>query len=138
MRQLLRLIGTRYGAAVSIVVVIAIVVAFGKLVGGSRAPSSFGSDQGSPAATVSAPADASGSAASDDGVGPEMDASASPSTSPGAAGADTIAVNFTKAWLNHHNISAADWHKGIAKYSTKTLSDRLEGVDPGAGPAAPG
>jgi hypothetical protein len=46
-----------------------------------------------------------------------------------------VAVNFAKAWLNHHGVSAADWHKGIAKFSTQTLADRLDGVDPGSVPA---
>jgi hypothetical protein len=136
MRQVLRLIGNRYGAAVSILIVIAVVVAFGKLVGGSRTPSSVGSDQGPPAVSISAPVVASStSPVPDDGVGPEMDASTSPSMSPGAPAPESVAVDFTKAWLNHHNISAADWHKGVAKYSTKTLSDRLDGVDPGSVPA---
>ena len=43
--------------------------------------------------------------------------------------------NSSRLFTNHHNVSAADWHKGIAKYSTKTLSDRLDGVDPGSVPA---
>ena len=133
MRQVLRFLGNRYGAAVSILVVIAVVVAFGKLVGGSRAETPLGSDQGPP--PVAASTAGSSSAEPDDGVGAGVDAAAPPSTSPGAAKPETVAVDFAKAWLNHHNISAADWHKGIAKYSTRTLSDRLDGVDPGSVPA---
>jgi hypothetical protein len=134
MRQVLRFLGNRYGAAVSILVVIAVVVAFGKLVGGSRTETPVGSGQAPPQVTVSTGASSSGEP--DDGVGPPgVDAAAPPSTSPGTAAPEVVAVNFTKAWLNHHNISAADWHKGIAKYSTKTLSDRLDGVDPGSVPA---
>ena len=134
MRQVLRLIGNRYGAAVSILVVIAVVVAFGKLVGGSRTGAQAGGQQ-PPAAVVTAPPGASTSPLADDGLGPGQDVAPSASISSGAAGPQIVAVDFTKAWLNHHNVSAADWHKGIAKYSTKTLSDRLDGVDPGSVPA---
>jgi|SRR5947207_5611326 len=134
MRQVLRFLGNRYGAAVSILVVIAVVVAFGKLVGGSRTETPLGSDQGPPPVAAGAPSGSS-SAEPDDGVGASADAGAPPSTSPGAATPQTVAVDFAKAWLNHHDISAANWHKGIAKYSTKTLSDRLDGVDPGSVPA---
>lgn len=133
MLQVLRLIGNRYGAAVSILVVIAVVVAFGKLVGGSRNTPLTG--PAPPAAVETAPPGASTSPEPDDGLGPGQDAAPSASMSPGAAGAQTVAVDFAKAWLNHHNISAGDWHKGIAKYSTKTLADRLDGVDPGSVPA---
>ncbi len=135
MRQVLRLVGNRYGAAVSILLVIAVVVVFGKLVSGSRTGSPLGSDQGPPTITASTPAEPSASPESDDGLvlGPES--STPPSTSPGAARPETVAVEFAKAWLNHHGISAADWHKGLAKYTTQTLSDRLDGVDPGSVPA---
>jgi hypothetical protein len=135
MRQVLRLIGNRYGAAVSILLVIAVVVAFGKLLGGSRTGSDLGSDQRPPANSVSTVPDTSTSPVPDDGLvlGPEP--SAPPSTSPGTAAAETVAVEFTKAWLNHHGVSAADWHRGVAKYTTKTLADRLDGVDPGSVPA---
>src|SRR5437773_3610474 len=104
MRQVLRLIGNRYGAAVSILVVIAVVVAFGKLVGGSR-PGTQVSGQAPPAAAVTTPPSASSSPVPDDGLGPGQDASAPPSTKPGAAPPETVAVAFAKAWLNHHNIS---------------------------------
>jgi|SRR5437762_481841 len=134
MRQVLRFLGNRYGAAVSILVVIAVVVAFGKLVGGSRTETPVGSGQGPAPAATGTPTTAS-SSEPDDGLGPGVDAAAPPSTKPGATAPETVAVDFTKAWLNHHNISAADWHKGIAKYSTRTLSDRLDGVDPGSVPA---
>jgi hypothetical protein len=135
MRQVLRLIGNRYGAAASILLVIAVVVVFGKLVGGSRSSSDSGSDQGPPATSISAGANSTTSPAPDDGLALGPDTSVAPSASSGAAKAETVALDFAKAWLNHHGVSAANWYKGVAKYSTKTLADRLDGVDPGSVPA---
>jgi hypothetical protein len=135
MRQVLRLIGNRYGAAASILLVIAVVVVFGKLVGGSRTGSELGPDQGPPATAVSTGAGSTSSPAPDDGLALGPDTAAAPTPSSGAAPAETVAVNFAKAWLNHHGVSAANWHKGVSKYSTKTLADRLDGVDPGSVPA---
>src|SRR5438309_1500180 len=134
MRQILRLIGNRYGAAVSILLVIAIVVAFGKLAGGSHGRSDAGADQGPPVSSISTGAGTS-SPEPDDGLELGPDSSAPPSSSPGTTSPAAVAVEFTKAWLNHHSITAADWHKGVAKYTTQALSDRLDGVDPGAVPA---
>src|SRR2546421_11720736 len=136
MRQILRLIGNRYGAAASILLVIAVVVLFGKLLGGSRTGSDLGSGQGQPATSVSTGAESSTSPAPDDGLALGPDTSAAPSPSSGAAKAETVAVDVTNAWLNHHGISAANWHKGVSKYSTKTLADRLDGLDPRSVPAA--
>jgi hypothetical protein len=135
MRQVLRLIGNRYGAAVSILLVIAVVVAFGKLVGGSRTGSDVGSNQGPPATSISTGPATTRSPVPDDGLALGPDTSTPPSPSSGAAAAETVAVDFAKAWLNHHGVSAANWHKGVSKYATKTLADRLDGVDPGSVPA---
>jgi hypothetical protein len=135
MRQVLRLVGNRYGAAVSILLVVAVVVAFGKLSGGSRTGSDPGSDQGAPGITAETSPDATTSTEPDDGVAIGADPSARPSASAGAVAPETVAVDFAKAWLNHHGISAADWHKAVSKYSTKALADRLDGVDPGSVPA---
>src|SRR5436309_10061793 len=132
MRQVLRLIGNRYGAAATILFVIAVVVVFGKLVGGSRTGADLGTDSGPPVTSISTGTTSTTSPGPDDGLALGPDTSAAPSPSAGAANAETVAVDFTKAWLNHHGINAANWHKGVAKYSTKTLADRLEGVDPGA------
>ncbi len=133
MRQVLRLVGNRYGAAVTLLVVIAVVVGFGRLAGSGHPNVATGH----PGAVGVNPPAAGLSSQPDDGViqsaGPET--SIVPSTSPGAAGPQTVAADFARAWLNHHGVDAATWHKGIAKYSTKTLADRLDGVDPGSVPA---
>ena len=135
MRLVLRFIGNRFGAAATILFVIAVVIVFGKLVGGSRTGTDLGTDSGPPVTSVSTGATGTTSPEPDDGLGLGPDTSAAPSPSAGAANAETVAVDFTKAWLNHHGTTAANWHKGVAKYSTKTLADRLDGVDPGSVPA---
>ena len=58
-----------------------------------------------------------------------------PSTSPGAPMPQKVATDFTSAWLNHLNISAADWHRAVSRYATKDLADKLDGTDPEAVPA---
>jgi hypothetical protein len=133
MRQVLRLLGNRYGAAVSILVVIAVVIGFGKLAGAGR-HNSIDTTLPPPATAGTAPTPST-SPEPDDGLVDGGDTSAAPSTSPGGANAQTVAVAFATAWLNHHNTTATQWHKGIATYATKSLSDRLEGVDPGSVPA---
>ena len=135
MRPVLRLISNRYGAAVVLLVVIAVVVGFGRLVSGARSDGGNTARGGLATSTISAPA-TSGSPQPDDGDVDVSPASpAAPSLSPGAASPESVATDFAKAWLNHRGISAADWHKDIVKYATKSLADRLDGVDPESVPA---
>lgn len=129
MRTVLRLLGTRYGAAVALIVLIAIVVGFGKLVGGSRSDqSSLGSG------TVLNSPSASSSQLGDDGVG-EPPSPPPPSTSPGAADPETVAMDFTQKWLHHNGVTADQWLAALRPYATKELQDRLSGVDPLTVPA---
>jgi hypothetical protein len=129
MRTVLRLLGTRYGAAVALIVLIAIVVGVGKLVGGSRpdqAPLGSG--------TVLDSASPSSSQLGDDGVG-EPPSAPAPSTSPGAAVPETVAMDFTQRWLHHDGVTADQWLAALRPYATKALQDRLSGVDPLTVPA---
>jgi hypothetical protein len=136
MRQVFRLIGTRYGAAMTILLLIAVIVGFSKLLGHGTPASGPVAGGGGQDRGTSIGTGAQGSASPDnEGYVDGRESSAPPSTSPGAASPETVAVQFAQAWLNHHNISAAAWHKGIAKYSTKALADRFDGVDPGSVPA---
>jgi hypothetical protein len=131
MRQVFRLIGNRYGAALMLVFVIAVVIAFGRLLGGPAHPPPGGYLPG-PGATV----DTTSSPIPDDGLDEPSASPAPPSMSPGAAPARTVALNFAKAWLHHVGVSAADWHTGLSRYSTKSLMDRLNGADPAGVPAS--
>jgi hypothetical protein len=122
-RTILRLLGTRYGAAVALLVLIAIVVGVGKLVGGSRPDqTSLGSG------TVLDSPSANSSQLGDDGVG-EPPSPPPPSTSAGAAGPETVA-------MDHDGVTADQWLATLRPYATKALQDRLSGVDPLTVPAS--
>jgi len=129
-RTVLRLLGTRYGAAVALLVLIALVVGVGKLVGGSRpdqAPLGSGTVINSPSPNPSR--------LGDDGVG-EPPSPPPPSTSPGATDPSTVAMDFTQKWLHHDGVTADQWLAALRPYATKALQDRLSGVDPLTVPAS--
>lgn len=132
MRQVLRLLGNRYGAALVLVFLIAVVVGFGKLVGHVRPGSDTGQIAPPP---VVATETTTSSPEPDDGDVAPTGSPLAPSLSPGTAPAQTVAVNFTKAWLHHTGVSATQWFQGLSKYATKSLQDKLNGVDPAGVPA---
>jgi hypothetical protein len=131
MRQVLRLLGNRYGLALTLIVVIAVVVTSGKLFGHG----SSNANTQSPVATTPAPT-ATVSPQPDDGLDEQSEAPPQPSTSPGAAAPETVAVDFAKAWLNHAGISAANWHAAVSRYATRTLTNKLADTDPAGVPAS--
>jgi hypothetical protein len=115
---------------VALVVLIALVVGIGKLVGGARTDqSSLGA-----ARAVDSPS-ATASHLGDDGVGAPP-TPPRPSTSPGAADPQTVAMDFTRAWLHHDGVTADQWLAALRPFATKALQDRLSGVDPGSVPAS--
>ncbi|SRR6266516_6247540 len=134
MRQVLRLIGSRYGAALVLVLVIAAVIGFGRLLGGAR-PTAGGYEpgQGPPAGTST---EVTTSPEPDDGDIGTTGSPLPPSTSAGAAPASAVALQFTRAWLHHTGVSATEWHAGLAKYATKALQEKLSGADPAGVPAS--
>jgi hypothetical protein len=131
MRQVLRLIGNRYGAALVLVFLIAVVIGFARLLGGAH-PTAGSYD---PGPVAGATPEASTSPVPDDGdigiTAPPLP----PSTSPGAAPAQAVALQFAKAWLHHTGVSATEWYGGLSKYATKTLQEKLSGADPAGVPA---
>jgi len=130
MRQVLRLIGNRYGAALLLVFVIAVVVGFGKLLGGAdHAANTY--DPGPATATT----EVSTSPIPDDGDIGTTSSPLPPSTSPGATPAQAVALKFANAWLRHTGVSPTEWFTGLARYATKSLQDKLNGVDPADVPA---
>lgn len=130
MRTVLRLLGTRYGAAVTLVAVIALIVGIGKIAGGGRPVSG---PQG--AGTVANAPSPTSSQLGDDGVG-SPPAPPTPSTSPGAADPQAVAVSFTTAWLRHDGVTAGQWLAALRPFATAALQSRLAGVDPGTVPAS--
>ncbi|GAA5196974.1 hypothetical protein GCM10023322_67160 [Rugosimonospora acidiphila] len=124
MRHVLRILGSRYGAAAALIVVIALIVGIGKVVGGgSHLPTSGAGSLGVPVASATT------SQQPDDGVAGSPTPPA-PSTSPGAPDPQTVANSFTRAWLHHTGVTAQQWFDGIAPYSTDTLKSELTGADP--------
>ncbi len=129
MRQLLRLIGNRYGVSLGLVVAVVAIVLVAKALGGG----SGGTDQvrGDPAtvgpvATSFEPDDGEASPA----------APLPPSTSAGAAVPTKVATDFTRAWLHHNEVSEQQWLAALTPYATKRLHEQLTGVDPAGVPAS--
>jgi hypothetical protein len=130
MRAVLRLLGTRYGAAVALLVLISLVVGVGRIVdrGHSTAPPlGTGTVVDTPSPT--------GSQLGDDGVGAPP-SPPPPSTSPGATAPQTVALSFAQAWLHHDGVTADQWLAALRPYATPALQDRLSGVDPASVPAS--
>lgn len=126
MRALLRRLGPRYGISLGLILLVAVVVVIARM----------GGHVGSPLVTTGGGGRAlpSASGAPDDGdVG--SSAPVPPSTSPGAATPQTIATEFTTAWLHHTGISSAGWLKAVDKHATERLIGQLAGADPQTVPA---
>src|SRR6266508_4116203 len=118
MQRILRLLGTRYGIALVLAVVVFGIVGALRGFSGSRPPP--------PAGLGAAPATASALAASaepndgDDSVDTPP-SPPDPVTSPGAATPDTVALKFATAWLHHTGVSAQQWWNGLKPFATVAL-----------------
>jgi hypothetical protein len=128
MRSLLRLLGTRYGfSLVLVVLVFGVVAAFRGIVGQPQ-------DTGSAPVLAQSPR-ATGEPVPDDGLALPSDL-ATPTLAPSAATAVTArATGFATAWLRHTGVGASEWHKGLAPHASASLLARLKNVDPVTVPA---
>ncbi len=108
MRPVLRLLGTRYGMALLLALLVLGVVGITRAVAGSTA-------------------------GNDSLVTP--DSPAPPVTSPGAAPPEKVAADFTRAWLTHEGVTAEQWRSSFATFATATLRDSLKDTDPAGVPA---
>jgi len=132
MRTALRLLGTRYGIALVLVVVVLAVIGLGRLT------TTHQNDQVGPSISVSAIPTESASndlEAGDDSLVEPDNGNASPSLSPGAADVSTVATAFISAWLRHTNVSGDDWRAGMMPNATPDLMAKLKDTDPGSVPA---
>src|SRR6266536_1536229 len=131
MRPVLRLLGTRYGMALLLALLVLGVVGITRAVAGSyRATTTappIEPSQTSSAAAVDPPA------GNDSLVTP--DSPAPPVTSPGAAPPEKVAADFTRAWLTHEGVTAEQWRSSFATFATATLRDSLKDTDPAGVPA---
>src|SRR3712207_8968687 len=42
----------------------------------------------------------------------------------------TVAKAFGRAWVNHQNVTTAEWYAGLLPHCTEALAKKLSGVDP--------
>ncbi|MGH8794556.1 MAG: hypothetical protein ACRDXX_18140 [Stackebrandtia sp.] len=126
-RKILRMIGSRYGIAAMLLLLVVGVVAVAKAnstPGDSDATT--GSDDAEQTVEPSGP---------DDGRTdpPGEDASDDVPSLPDEA--VDVALSFAEAWVDVDK-SQADWHSGISRYANEDVQKQLENTDPGSVPAA--
>jgi len=133
MRTVLRLLGTRYGIALVLVLIVLVIVTLGRTVldDGSRRSPSYA--PGSTVAAVPASADPF-SSLGDDGVDESI--APAPSASSGAADAMMVATQFAKAWLRKPGITSEHWRDGLTPNASSELMASLADTDPADVPAA--
>ncbi|MGI5246898.1 hypothetical protein [Dactylosporangium sp. CA-139066] len=133
MRTVLRLLGTRYGIALVLVVVVLGVVALGRTVLDNGAGRSGNDAIGPTVAPVPTSADPY-SSLGDDGV--DESAAAAPAVSKGAADAGTVATRFAKAWLRKPGVTGEQWRAGLKPDASTELMAALADTDPADVPTA--
>jgi hypothetical protein len=127
MRPVLRLLGSRYGMALVLVVLVLAVVGIMRGVAGSNRGTLGTTIEPSPGISIDP------SAGNDSVIVP--DSPAPPVTSPGAAEPTTVASAFVKAWLTHDGVTSEQWRAGFARYATAALKEKLRNTDPAGVPA---
>lgn len=127
MRLVLRALGTRYGIAlVLLVVVLGVVALFRGIAGNEREPTAAPVPPASPrVAGNGTPLD------TDNRVEPPSPSIADTTRLEASA----TALSFTAAWLRHTGVTGAQWRSGLAPYATSGLLDRLAQTDPAVVPA---
>jgi hypothetical protein len=131
MRPILRVLGTRYGIALVLIVLVLGVVGALKGINGSRTSSPLA---GGPAVESSAASGSIDPSAGDDSVFGDQ-SPPPPSTSPGATPPGDVAVAFATAWLAHDGVTGDQWRKGLQPNATAALLEKLKDTDPADVPA---
>ncbi|GAA3231245.1 hypothetical protein ACFO1B_19950 [Dactylosporangium siamense] len=133
MRTVLRLLGTRYGIAMALIVVVLVAVGFGRTIftEGDQSDNDALGPTVAPATKTPDPFSSLG----DDGVQDES-ASAAPSLSKGAADATAVATRFAKAWIRKPGVSGEQWRAGLKPDASSELMEDLADTDPSDVPAA--
>ncbi|MGC9670325.1 hypothetical protein ACNTMW_27750 [Planosporangium sp. 12N6] len=126
MRPILRLLGTRYGIALILALLVLAVVGIMRGVAGSYRQT-WGTAVESPRSSIDP------TAGNDSLLTPESPAP--PVTSPGAPEPAAVATEFVHAWLAHEGVTAEQWRAGFARYATPALRDKLKDTDPARVPA---
>jgi hypothetical protein len=133
MRTVLRLLGTRYGIAMVLIVVVLVVVGFGRTIftEGDQSNNDALGPTVAPATTTPDPFSSLG----DDGVQDEP-TSATPSLSKGAADANAVATRFAKAWIRKPGVSGEKWRAELKPDASSELMEDLADTDPNDVPTA--
>lgn len=134
MRTVLRLIGTRYGVALILALLVLGIVGVGKaLTGTHRAEVPVGPVV-SPEVTAGPTGPTLGDDSLTDDIGP-TGSIAGPSLSANAPSPSTVASRFVTAWLHHTGVTAEQWRAGLAPNATSALMAKLKDTDPAGVPA---
>jgi hypothetical protein len=134
MRPVLRLLGTRYGIALLLTLVVLVVV------GVARSFFEAGAAQrnqvGPELPPVSTPAAADASQGDDSVAQPSDAPTARPSLSAGAPDPATVATRFVTAWLKHTGVTGDQWRAALTPNATPALMAKLAQTDPAGVPAS--
>src|SRR2546421_7912384 len=130
MRPVLRLLGTRYGIALVLTLLVLGAVGIARSFTGTYQNAPLAG----PAAEPSHSSNSVAPTAGNDSV-PTPESPPPPVTSPGAAPPEQVAADFTRAWLKHDGVTAAQWRQSFARYATPALLDKLKDTDPAGVPA---
>jgi len=131
-RSLWRRLASVQGAALGVVLIVAIIVAVARLLPHSTtAPLAVPGTATLPSPVISL----------DDG-GPSAVPSGSllhspvpPAVAHGGTTPQTVARRFATAWLHHDGVSASGWLTAVTAYTTKTVASQLALTDPANVPA---
>jgi hypothetical protein len=134
MQPVLRLLGTRYGIAVVLTVLVVVVVSVAR--GFFHVDAANRDGVGPVVAPASTPAE-SDAELGDDGVAqPSESAVPQPSVSAGGPDATTVATRFVNAWLKHTGVTGDQWRAGLSPNATPSLMTKLKDTDPAGVPAS--
>ncbi|WP_327006658.1 hypothetical protein OHA72_04900 [Dactylosporangium sp. NBC_01737] len=134
MRTVLRLLGTRYGIAMVLIVVVLVVVGFGRTVF-TEGDQPNNDALGPTVAPATAASPDPFSSLGDDGFQDDQ-ASVAPSLSKGAADANAVATRFGKAWIRKAGITGEQWRAGLKPDASSELMEDLADTDPNDVPTA--
>ncbi|WP_432984816.1 hypothetical protein [Dactylosporangium sp. CA-233914] len=133
MRTVLRLLGTRYGIALVLVVVVLAVVGVGRTVFDRGGGDSANDALGPTVAPVPTSADPYASLG-DDGV--DETPVVAPSLSKGAPDVSTVATRFAEAWIRKPGITGEQWRAALKPDASAELMADLAETDPADVPTA--
>jgi hypothetical protein len=131
MRTVLRVLGTRYGIALILTLIVLGVVGVTRTFLGTTTED----DRQGPVIETSATPVATGPTLGDDSEIETSERPPQPSVSAGAASAEAVAERFLTAWLKHTGVTAEQWRAGLGPHASQALLAKLKQTDPAGVPA---